>query len=297
MTDSPSKRNIPSTLDLLNPTVDGIRQLGGSASIGEITDKVIEILNLPPDIVQLQHGQGRQTELEYRLGWSRTWLKKYGLIDNSERGVWSFTAAGQDTRSVDRKRFMSFMSLVRRSNQSEQQNKSGGKDQTDNTEEFIEDLPAEAASWREAVMDALLAMKPDAFERLCQRLLRESGFVEVDVTGKSGDGGIDGHGIIRLAGLVGFPVVFQCKRYANNVGAKVIRDFRGAMQGRAEKGLILTTASFTREARNEATREGAPPVDLIDGELLLEKLKELGLGIKIKTVEAVEVDRSWFASL
>ncbi len=292
MTDNPSKRNIPSTWDLLNPTLDAIRQLGGSASIGEITDRVIEILNLPANIAQLQHGQGRQTELEYRLGWSRTWLKKYGLMDNSDRGVWSFTAAGQKIRSVNQEEFMSF---VRGITQSKQQNKLDRKDQTGNTEEVIEDPSAETASWREAIMSALLDMEPDAFERLCQRLLRESGFVEVDVIGKSGDGGIDGHGIFRLAGLVGFPVVFQCKRYANNVGAKVVRDFRGAMTGRAEKGLILTTARFTREARNEATREGVPPIDLIDGELLIDKLKELGLGIK--TVEAVEVDRSWFTSL
>ena len=140
-------------------------------------------------------------------------------------------------------------------------------------------------------------MSPDAFERLCQRLLRESGFIEVEVTGRSGDGGIDGHGIIRLAGLISFPVPFQCKRYSGSVSPSVVRDFRGAMMGRAEKGVILTTGGFTKEAQREATRDGATPIDLIDGELLMDKMKELKLGVSAKMVEVVEVDKDWFASI
>ena len=160
-----------------------------------------------------------------------------------------------------------------------------------------EDSSDEIASWRETLAAALLSMSPDAFERLCQRLLRESGFIEVTVTGKSGDGGIDGHGIIRLAGLISFPVLFQCKRYANNVTAGTVRDFRGAMVGRADKGLILTTGGFTRDAHREATRDGAPPIDLIDGELLMDRLKELELGVSVMMVEVVEVDKGFFDSI
>jgi restriction system protein len=128
-------------------------------------------------------------------------------------------------------------------------------------------------------------------------MLRESGFIEVEVTGRSGDGGIDGNGIIRLAGLISFPVLFQCKRYAGNVGAGAVRDFRGAMQGRADKGLILTTGGFTSDAHQEATRDGAPPIDLIDGDLLVNKMKELGLGVTTKTIEVVEVESRWFDSV
>ena len=137
-------------------------------------------------------------------------------------------------------------------------------------------------------------MRPS--RRVLKRLLRESGFIEVEVTGRVGDGGIDGRGIIRLAGLIGFPVLFQCKRYSGNVGPNVVRDFRGAMAGRAEKGVILTTGGFTRDAQREATRDGATPIDLIDGELLMEKMKELRLGVRAKMVEVVEVDKQWFAS-
>ena len=160
---------------------------------------------------------------------------------------------------------------------------------------LIEDSPDETASWRETLSEALLSMSPDAFERLCQRLLRESGFIQVNVTGQSGDGGIDGRGIIRLAGMISFPVVFQCKRYTNNVSAGTVRDFRGAMAGRADRGLILTTGGFTGDAEKEATRDGVPPIDLIDGELLMDRLKELGLGVR--TVEVVEVDKGFFDSI
>ena len=123
------------------------------------------------------------------------------------------------------------------------------------------------------------------------------GFIEVVVTGRSGDLGIDGRGQIRLAGLISFPVIFQCKRWNSSVGPSVVRELRGAMQGRADRGLIITTDRFTRDAQTEATRDGAPPIDLIDGELLIDKLKELKLGVSTQMVEAVAVDSAWFSSV
>ncbi len=152
-------------------------------------------------------------------------------------------------------------------------------------------------SWQERLLDALMEMDPGAFERLCQRMLWESGFIEVEVTGRSGDGGIDGYGIIRMGGLISFPVLFQCKRYQGNVAASVVRDFRGAMQGRSDKGLLITTGGFTRDAKAEATRDGAPPIDLIDGALLAEKLKELGLGVTTEMVERVTVNTAFFEGI
>lgn len=149
-------------------------------------------------------------------------------------------------------------------------------------------------TWREKLLTKLLSLSPAAFERLCQRLLRESGFVEVKVTGRSGDGGIDGVGIVRLGGLLGFPVLFQCKRYQGSVGPGVIRDFRGAMIGRADRGLVITTGRFSRDAKIEATRDGAPPIDLVDGEQLLDKLKDLHLGVTVKMVEHVSVIFEFF---
>lgn len=286
--------SVPTQSDLMNPTLSAIRALGGSASIEEIVNQVIRQLALSSDVAQVPHGNGRQTELEYRLGWARTNLKKCGLVENSEKGVWSLTASGLGTDPVDPSEIMR---TVVQQYQAERRRRVDEAVSTDEADAAIEDPTSETASWRENLLNTLLQMPPDAFERLCQRLLRESGFIEVEVTGKSGDGGIDGSGIIRLAGLISFPVLFQCKRYSSNVSAGVVRDFRGAMTGRADKGIILTTGGFTREARQEATRDGAPPIDLIDGDLLINKLKELRLGVSTRRVEVVEVDRDWFSRI
>lgn len=292
MTDSIRDR-VPSYLDLMKPTLDALHRLGGSANNREIVNQVIEDMGLSDDIVQVPYrgkakrGKANMTALEDELGWARTYLKKYGLIDNSERGVWSLTAKGQQTQDVDPQAVRDFYRSQRRTLEQAE----------DTPSEEAETSAEETASWREDLLDTLRNMPPDAFERLCQRLLRESGFIEVEVTGKSGDGGIDGHGIIRLAGLISFPVLFQCKRYSGSVGAGVVRDFRGAMAGRAERGLVLTTGHFTTEAQREATRDGATPIDLIDGELLMDKMKELELGVSVEMVEKVEVKKDWFASI
>jgi len=168
----------------------------------------------------------------------------------------------------------------------------------DAPEQEIIDAPEETQSWR-AHLYALLTkqLDPNAFERLIKRVLRESGFVHVEVTGRSGDGGIDGKGIARLHGFLSFHVVFQCKRYQGSVTSGQIRDFRGAMVGRADKGLFVTTGTFTRDAVKEATRDGAPPIDLVDGDQLADKLKELSLGIKTEVVENVVVDEEWYKNI
>ena len=168
-----------------------------------------------------------------------------------------------------------------------------------NAEPVVLEDETDDGVWQEELLGVLGAMVPDTFERFCGRLLRESGFESVVVTGRPGDGGIDGQGVIQLAGgMIGFPVYFQCKRYSGSVSAGAVRDFRGAMQGRGDKGLIITTGSFTLEAKREATRAGAPPIDLIDGVKLADKIKELELGVSVdkRIVEDVTVDAEWFSS-
>jgi restriction system protein len=160
-------------------------------------------------------------------------------------------------------------------------------------EELLQEEAQEEA-WRLKLNGILANLDPTAFERLAQRMLRELGFTQVDVTGRSGDGGIDGRGTARVNTVMSFHVLFQCKRYKGTVGPGEIRDFRGAMVGRADKGLFITTGAFTPAAIKEATRDGAPPIDLIDGEGFAEQLKELGLGVRKELVETIKVDEKWF---
>lgn len=273
---------------MLIPTIQALQILGGSGTTEEIYDKVVQILNLPDKVLEAPHGSTSQSEVEYRLAWSRTYLKKYGLLQNSARGVWSLVSTSIDLASLDAKEIVK---AVRDANKS----KGVPSDSTTETVEPIESL--EELAWQHQLHKMLLMLEPSAFERLAQRLLRESGFIQVQVVGKSGDGGIDGVGIARINGFLSFHVLFQCKRYQGSVTAGQIRDFRGAMQGRTDKGLFITTGTFTRDAIKEATRDGAPPIDLIDGEQLVQRLKELGLGVKITMIESVEVDTDWFAKI
>ncbi len=279
--------NLPTFDQLMNPTLKALKLLGGSGNVDEIHNKVVEILSLPTEQAEQLHDpeRGGQTELEYRLAWARSYLKKFGVLENSSRGVWALTATGRELDQVNPTKVKQFY-------------KTELNTPTTLKQEEVAEATSEIA-WRDEVVRSLLDMQPDAFERLIQRLLRESGFIQVVVTGRSGDGGIDGKGIMRLAGLLSFHVIFQCKRYQGSVGASQVRDFRGAMVGRADKGLLITTGNFTKDAVKEATRDGAPTIDLIDGESLADKLKELKLGIdsRVIQVEKIEVDKDWFKSI
>lgn len=276
---------IPTYQDMMNPLLEALRNLGGSATNDEMYSEVTDIMDLSDEVLAIVHDEerGYRSEVEYRLAWTRSYLKKYGLIDNSSRGVWALTKKGREVEDVDPLEVTQYYRDIRKKEKSIQ-------DEIDDEGEI---------TWQEELLETLLSMDPSAFERLIQRVLRESGFTQVQVTGRSGDGGIDGKGIMRLSGLLSFHVIFQCKRYKGVVSVGKVRDFRGAMVGRADKGLLITTGNFTQDAIREATRDGAPPIDLIDGEKLTHILKGLSLGVETEVVEMenVYIDNEWFLSL
>jgi restriction system protein len=273
---------VPKYDDLFNPLLEALHQLGSSASITEQEQKVAEVLKLSEDDLE-EPQDGNRTKFSYNLAWARTYLKRFGLIENSSRGVWALTAEGQRTTQVSK-------SAVKKKVQGEDRKRREERKAED------EDEVPEELGWETELLDAVKKMPPDAFERLCQRVLRESGFIQVEVTGRSGDGGIDGRGVVKLGSILSFHVHFQCKRFKDTVSSPVVRDFRGAMVGRADKGIIITTGTFTRDAKAEALRDGAPPLDLIDGDDLVQMLKDYRLGVAVteKIVEDVSVDSDWF---
>jgi restriction system protein len=264
-------KKLPTREQLLNPILRALVELGGSGSTEEINGKVIQNMKIPEELATLPHikdKQGGQTEIEYELAWARTMLRGNEYIANSKRGVWALVDHS-NTKVTE----LNLPSIQLSS------------DQTEEIEE----------SWKSKLQKILIEkLTPDAFERLIQRFLREKGFTQVEVTGRSGDGGIDGKGIAKINGILSFHIVFQCKKYQGSVSASQIRDFRGAMVGRTDKGLFITTGYFTRDAIKEATREGAQTIDLIDGEKLIEKMKELNLGINVELIEKITIDEKWF---
>lgn len=283
-------------------TLDALRSLGGSATIQELVDHVIEAEGVSEAEQAYLMPNGRDRRLNYYLSWSRTFLKRGGAVDNSSRGVWSLTEAGERMTSLEEAR-----KIHAEVNEEERQRAKAKRDAAKAVEVIVpQDVDRMElttleeddgkADWQDLLIAELMKMHPAAFERLAQRLLREAGFVKVEVRGKTGDGGIDGVGILRV-NLVSFQVFFQCKRWSNSVGAKEIRDFRGALQGRADKGLFITTSSFTKQASDEATRDGAIAIDLIDGARLCELLKEYELGVKTELVEQITVLGKWLSDI
>ena len=236
-------------------------------------------------------GQGNTNDRSY-YSWMAEWacndLKHIGVTEQPARALYQLTALGRsisldEVQRLHRERQRDYR--ARRKDQSLREDSTEGHDEED----------AVNLDWKSELLDRLKSISPTGFEHLAGRLLRKAGFHDVEVTGQSSDGGIDGIGVYRPSGLISFNAAFQCKRYQGSVSASAVRDFRGSFIGRTDRGIIITTGTFTREAQEEAARPGANPVDLIDGETLCELLKENTLGVHTQTVEVVTIDDAYFA--
>lgn len=300
---------IPKFSELLLPTLKAVKSLGGSGSISEIVSEVVAIEGFTEEQQSILHNGGPETKIGYRVAWARTYLKYFGFLTNSERGVWSLTESGDQflrdgSGSDDDRAAKLFRLKAEKIREAAEARSIRAAQSQDGEPPGDDDEPGEildeglGASWKESVISTWTSPDFSAaqFERLAQRLLREANFETVTVTGRSGDQGIDGVGTYRL-GLLTFPVFFQCKKYSGSVGPGEVRDFRGAMQGRGEKGLLITTGSFTSAAKAEASRDGATPIDLVDGDRLCELLKTYALGVSTSVVEQVTIIPGFFSDI
>lgn len=278
----------PTYTELIVPTYEVIKELGNSASNQEIYNKIVENLKLPDEIVDEPHGNNSgRGELEYQLAWARTYLKNYGVISNSKRGVWSILPQFMGNVQLNKTKVVAYTSLKKSRNQE-------NKNPSIHEEETL-DSPDEISPWRKKIMDILLNIDPFAFERLSQRLLRECGFTEVRVTQKTGDGGIDGTGKLKINGVFSFNVAFQCKRYKGVISPAVVQAFRGSLPKNIEKGILITTGTFSKKAKEEAANPSRQQIDLMDGEEFVNKLAEYEIGVK--PVIDYEIDEKFFESI
>jgi restriction system protein len=279
----------PQFLRFVAPIIDILRSLGGSGSPREVTDAVVAALHIPEDQqrITLKNGTSRITN---QVHWARFYLARDGYLRSSERGVWALTEKGVAAKLGA----WDVYELFNRVHDSLPKSVSKASD-AEQSDSNADDEPlgkSAADDYRTQLMEQLVSLPATAFEMICQRLLREAGFEEVVVTGRSGDGGIDGHGVLKVNPFVTFKVLFQCKRYKGSVAPSQIRDFRGAMAGRTDKGIIITTGIFTSEAAKEARREGAVAIELVDGEKLLDMCETLQLGLRPK--RTYEIDEDFF---
>lgn len=290
MKKGPSIAIVPNYATLIEATFAAIKKLGGSGKNNEINDQVAELLDLSDLVLSVPHLNSSMSEVNYRCAWARTLLKNYGAVENSARSVWSIKPEYSNVDTVDGKFIetnchnLMWKKTEKTPDFSEEQ-----------MEESCVEIPEEVRPWRKKLYDVLIHMNPYSFEKLTQRLLRECGFEDVKVTKKSGDGGIDGTGKLKINGIFSFNIAFQCKRYQGSVGAPDIRDFRGSLTTDIEKGLFITTGSFSKQAVEEASNPGKQQIDLIDGEEFISKLAEYGIGVK--EVKDYDIDEEYFAKI
>src|SRR5690606_4995635 len=276
-------KNLPKNLKFFNPVLEIIRKLGGSANATEVKDELIERFKISDEVLTEKYKSG-VLKIDNQIAWAKVYLTESGFIDVSNENVWTLTEKGLNENPSDEELIKIFHHIH---SEWGKRGKGIASHNGDDEKEIIEQF-----EYKEEFLNKLKSMSPESFERFCQRILRESGFKKVVVKGRSGDGGIDGEGILEINPLISIKVIFQSKRYKDSVSPSYLRDFRGAMQGRAEKGLFITTGRFSQEAKLEATRDGVPPIELIDGYKLFELFEKHKLGLKPKLT--YEIDEDFF---
>lgn len=282
---------VPNYATLIEASYQALKKLGGSGRNDEINKTVYSILNVSDEVLEVLHtGRTSFSEIDYRLAWARTLLKNYGAIENSARCVWSITPKFADVSNVKGNIVETYKNLS-----TQPIIKPTPKEENNDMLESSDNIPSEVKTWRQKVYDILVNMNPYAFERLTQRLLRECGFTDVVVTKSSGDHGIDGYGKLKINGIISFNVAFQCKRYQGAVGSPEIRDFRGSLTKNIEKGIFITTGSFSKSAKEEAENPGKQQIDLIDGEDFIDMLANYSIGLK--EVKDYEIDEEYFSKI
>lgn len=281
--------SIPNYAALIEATYVALKQLGGSGRNDEINKAVYSILNISDEVLDILHtGRTSFSEIDYRLAWARTLLKNYGAITNSARRVWTISSEFADIDAVDG-------AMVEKCRNISNHTAEKGAAEVLEPDSMDSDAPQDTETWRQRVFNILIHMDPYAFERLAQRVLRECGFTDVIVTKSSGDGGIDGYGKLKINGIISFNIAFQCKRYQGVVGSPEIRDFRGSLTKNIEKGVFITTGTFSKAAQEEAENPGKQQIDLINGEDFIDMLADYSIGLT--EVKGYEIDEEFFAKI
>lgn len=270
-------------LRFFGPILDALRALGGSGRPDEVAAKIAQDLQISDEVQNALLPSG-QSRFRNQVAFARLYLRLEGLVESSQHGVWTLTERGRKVRIDLEQAGEIFRKWVSVHTKKRKARATDSPDMRDPESRDIVETPP--IDYRSEVLSLMQQLPPSGFERLCQRILREAGFQEVVVTGRSGDQGIDGEGVLQINPLVSSRVLLQCKRYKDSVSASQVRDFRGAMWGRTDKGIILTTGTFTAEAKKEASRDGAASIELIDGDRI-----EVGL-VPTRTFK---VDPGFFA--
>ena len=294
---------IPSKSDLLYPVLEAVRRLGGTAPVAKIEAAVVAAEGFSEEQLSVAKPNNRSTILS-RMAWARTDLKRAGLLDNLDKGVWSVTPLGGRAPRPDVFDLTGTVVAKRPPESSddvvsETVPPSGF---VPNADDRAEALKRGLADWHQRVSNGLLEQvleaPPDRLERIILDLLEAMGYTsrggKVERLGGAGDGGVDGVVIDDPLGIR--RLYCQAKRYAlhRQVGPHDIREFIGALDIKSrQEGVFVSTSDFTAQARETAERS-SKHIRLINGTELTELMVKHGIGTTVHNFTVHEIDPGYF---
>lgn len=282
----------PKFLKFIIPLLEVLKERGGAGKPFEVRPLITDKLKIPESEVQqtLESGVSR---VYNQIDWARNYLKEGGFISAEERGIWRLTEKGFKSNLSENEVYKLFKDVQSKFQKKEITLEGVTKQKRLSNEDVdISDKPPENQKHLHEILNILLRLPPSGFEKICKRLLIEEGFEDVEVTKQTRDGGIDGVANLILNRFISFKVFFQCKRYKGAVSSETVQMFKGALDGKikpGDKGIIITTGYFTQDAQ-KASKEGRVPIELIDGDKLIEMFENKKLGIQQKTIYEVDYD-------
>lgn len=266
-----------------------LRQMDGIAKAAAVKEAVVATMaeqHVRVDETQLQSGQ---TKYLNDMQWARMYLVNAELLEPvavAGHGVWKLTDKGWQVR-LDAQTALDIYNATAKKT----------KKVTDTTPAPDDDgQPELIQSWEAQLKNILTSLPHEGFERLCAQIMTKNGLHATKVTGQSGDGGIDGEGLMALdkSGLVSVRVAWQCKRFKEGpIRAGMIRDFRGALDHATNHGIVFATCAFTADAVQDAAMPGKKLIRLVDLKALIDMLGEMELGVKTAD-SGKEIDGAFF---
>ncbi len=258
---------LPKQSDIEIPLLRTLAEMGGRGVPRDIYPRVRQFFPSVTDADVAETLVSGGNKWANRIQWVRQHLISRGEVESAGHGVWAITEKGRARLGAV-----------------EKERSAPAPATSFNLEELAEEY---SAAFHDKVLQKLQDLTPQQFERFANALLEAYGFSEMHVTGKAGDGGIDGSGKLRV-GLATMDVAFQCKRWQGMVGRPEIDKFRGAISGEFQQGIFFTTSDFSGPARDASIKKGAVPIVLLNGDSIVRLMVEKGLGVKRRPVEIFE---------
>jgi restriction system protein len=273
-------QKLPAVVGFIPRILTALRQMNGVAKAGAVKAAVVQAVSDAGESMNDQMLASGVPKYQNDIYWARMYLVNAGLLEPAKtagHGTWKLTTLGWESAEDMQTAAAIYYQTASKGGKN--------KDETDMPAPSGDDLQQDiegTVDWQVQLKEILWSLSDQGFEHLCAAIMTANGLDQIKVTGKSGDKGIDGMGLMYLDGasLVSIRVAWQCKRYTTgSVRSMEVRNFRGSMDHKTDHGIIFTTSTFTPDAMAESVDLGKTPIRLVPLDQLIQTLKDLKLGV------------------